>query len=106
MTVQTFVTYELFCVICNNNYIGQTTSNLGKRIAEHMSEYTGKDAKKTPTAVSKHHKEEQHPVQPSNFKIIGRAPNKFQLGLLEAIQIAHFKPIMNKQVQAAKLYTV
>ena len=106
--LQSLVTYEYTCVICNNNYVGLTTCNLGKRIADHMgkSELTGKDCKKPHSAILDHHKQTKHPIQPSDFKIIGRAASKHQLELLEAIQIAHFKPKLNIQVQAAKLYTL
>ena len=106
--LQSYVTYEYSCVICKNNYIGLTTCNLGKRIADHMgkSERTGKDCKKPHSAINEHHKNSKHPLQPSDFKIIGRAASKFQLELLEAIQIAYYKPKLNIQVQAAKLYTV
>ena len=106
--LHSFITYEFKCAVCNDSYIGQTTCNFDKRISDHLgkSEWTGRECKKSPTAISEHRKTTSHPTQPSDFKIIGRAPSGLQLDVLEAIQIALFKPKLNIQVQAAKLYTL
>ena len=55
--------------------MGITTCNLGKRIADHMgvSERTGKQCKKPFSAILDHQENTNHPIDPSDFKIIGRA---------------------------------
>ena len=110
--LQSNVIYQFDCVRCTSNvsYIGQTTCNLAKRIAEHqgVSERTGKVRGSAPYSSIREHcvKEHHEPPDVTNFKIIGRTRNKFDLGILEAILISMHKPSLNKQLQHEYLLTL
>ena len=110
--LQSNIVYQFDCVRCTSDvsYIGLTTCNMAKRIAEHqgISERTGKTRSSSPYSSIREHclKEHKEPPEESNFKIIGRAKNKFDLGILEAIHITLRKPILNKQLQHDNLLTL
>ena len=106
--LQSFVCYKYNCIICKNDYVGVTTCNLGKRVAEHIgvSERTGK--KKTSinnSAIFEHRQNTRHPIQETSFKIIGRARSKDELHTLEALLIRSLNPKLNIQSSSFVLYT-
>ena len=110
--LQSNVIYQFDCVRCNSNvsYIGQTTCNLAKRIAEHLgvSERTGKTRKSETVSSIREHclKVHKEPPEESSFKIIDRANTKQDLGILEAIHITLQKPCLNKQLLHDNLLTL
>ena len=84
---------------------------MAKRIAEHrgVSERTGKalsQSSRPSSAIREHALKKRHPVDPNNFAIIGSARSKGALAILESIQIKLFKPSLNVQTDAAKLFIV
>ena len=83
---------------------------MAKRIAEHqgISERTGKARSSVSYSSIREHcvKEHHEPPDKSNFKIIGKTNNKFDLGILEAILITMHKPVLNKQVEHVNLLTM
>ena len=106
--LQSFVCYQYSCIICRNDYVGITTCNLGKRIAEHkgVSERTGRRKNNdVNSAIFEHSMETRHPIQDNRFKIIGRARTKNELLTLEALKIQSLKPKLNVQSQSFVLYT-
>ena len=110
--LQSNVIYQYDCVRCNSDvsYIGQTTCNLAKRIAEHegISERTGAKRGSPPASKIREHCQEKHksPPDKSGFKIIARAMNSHELGLIEAIYITLHKPTLNKQLIHETLLTL
>ena len=110
--LQSNVIYQYDCVRCNSDvrYIGQTTCNLAKRIAEHLgvSERTGKESSAPKYSAIRDHCIEKHKLPPEeeNFKIIARSRTKQELGLIEAIYITLQKPLLNKQVTHETLLTL
>ena len=106
--LQSFVCYHYKCIICKNDYVGITTCNLGKRIAEHagVSERTGKEkATITNSAIFQHRQRTRHPIQETSFKIIGRARTEQELLTLEALKIRSISPKLNIQESSFVLYT-
>ena len=107
--LQSYVYYHYQCVICKNDYVGITTCNLGKRIAEHqgVSERTGKRKQDViNSAIYEHRKQTRHPIQDAAFKIIGRSRTKNELLTLEALKIHTMKPKLNQQLSSFVLYTI
>ena len=106
--LQSFVCYHYQCIICKNDYVGKTTCNLGKRIAEHrgISERTGKGKSGIiNSAIYDHQRDTRHPIQDSAFKIIGKARSKNELLTLEAMNIRAMKPKLNVQSSSFALFT-
>ena len=109
--LQSNVIYEYQCVRCNSNvtYIGKTTCNLAKRIAEHqgLSERTGKARSSPPTSSVRDHclKKHNEPPDSSGFKIIGKS-NTQDLSTLEATYITLKKPSLNTQLDHEILLTL
>ena len=106
--LQSFVIYE-YCCSCSATYVGKTTCNLGKRIAEHrgLSERTNKErGVKQHSAIRDHAEEHGHEIDPAAFKIIstGNTPNA--LHILEMLQIKFRKPKLNLQSDTDKLITI
>ena len=110
--LQSNVIYQYDCVRCNTDvsYIGQTTCNLAKRIAEHqgISERTGSERSSPPASSIREHCQKVHNLPPDNtsFKIIGHASSKQELGTIEAIFITLRKPLLNKQLIHDNLLTL
>ena len=107
--LQSFFCYHFKCIICKNDYVGITTCNLGKRIAEHkgISERTGKRKKDVVnSAIFEHRQQTNHPIQDSDFKIINKARTKYELLTIEALNIQALKPKLNVQASSFVLYTV
>ena len=106
--LQALVCYRYVCIICKHDYVGLTTCNLGKRIADHqgVSERTGRRCKKPYSAILEHQEKTNHPINRSDFKIIGRASHPTELEILEAINIKLLKPKLNTQCEYINLYTV
>ena len=110
--LQSNVIYQFNCIRCTSDvtYIGLTSCNLAKRVAEHqgISERTGKTRSSAPYSSIREHclKEHNEPPEEAEFKIIGRTKNKLDLGILEAIYINMNKPVLNKQLQHDQLLTL
>ena len=92
---QSYVVYQFTCAGCNACCIGETRSNLKKRIEEHL----GKDKN---SLLLKHLQENTHCKQVGNFDcfdVIDRDTSHFRLQLKEAMHITWKKPILNKQIK-------
>ena len=106
--LQSFVTYSYKCR-CSATYVGMTTCNLAKRIAEHrgVSARTGKAlADKPLSAIREHATHKRHPIDPNAFTIIGSARTKGALMTLESIQIKLLRPSLNIQSDTSQLLTI
>ena len=110
--LQSNIVYQYDCVRCNSDvfYIGQTTCNLAKRIAEHqgISERTGSQRSDPPISSIREHCHKVHKLPPdeTSFKIIAHASNKQELSTTEAIYITLHKPALNKQLVHDNLLTL
>ena len=103
--LQSFVIYSYKCR-CSATYVGKTTCNLAKRIAEHrgVSARTGTDLpSKTYSAIREHAEAKGHPIDPDAFSVIGTARTKGALASLESIQIKLIRPNLNTQTDAEVL---
>ena len=106
--LQSFVIYEYSCS-CSATYVGKTTCNLAKRIAEHrgLSERTNKErAVKQHSAIRDHAEEHGHIINPNAFKIIGPGNTHSSLSILEMLNIKFRKPSLNLQTDTDKLITI
>ena len=109
--LQSNVIYQYDCIRCNSDvsYIGQTSCNLAKRIAEHegISERTGAERKSPPASAIREHCQKFHHLPPdkSSFKIISRCKQQ-ELTTIEAIYITLHKPPLNKQLVHEQLLTL
>ena len=107
-TLQSLVCYKFQCTICKNEYVGLTTCNLHKTIADHMgiSERTGRRCQKPHSAIYEHQQKTNHPINPTDYKIIGRANHPQELEILEALNIKLLRPKLNIQQENINLYTI
>ena len=108
LPLQSFVIYRYTCC-CSATYVGKTTCNLAKRIAEHIgvSERTGMEkGTKQFSAIRDHAELKNHRINPDAFDVIGSARSKAALAILESIQIKLSQPTLNVQSDTAKLYIV
>ena len=106
--LQSYVIYEYSCR-CSASYVGQTTGNLGKRIAEHkgISERTSKvRGTQLHSAIRDHSEKYHHPIDPESFKVIGTAKNDTSLDILEMLHIKFRRPSLNLQTDTEKLITI
>ena len=106
--LQSFVVYQYKCR-CSATYVGMTTCNLGKRMAEHegVSERTGEPKeKKLHSAIRDHSREKQHSFDRENFSILSSAKSKHSLAILEALYIKINKPSLNKTQDTEQLITI
>ena len=75
---------------CNASYIGYTTNSLKLRVSQHRYR---------PSKIFEHFKNEQGTPKPnldiSNFDILHRAGNFFELRLAESLLIKRHKPVIN-----------
>ena len=100
--------YEYQC-LCNATYVGRTTCNLGKRIAEHrgVSERTNKvRGDQQHSAIRDHAEKKGHPIDPEAFRVIGTAKNSSSLDILEMLHIKFKRPSLNLQTDTEKLITI
>ena len=89
--------------------MGQTTCNLGKRIAEHrgISERTSKVRRvQIHSAIRDHAEKRGHPIDPQAFKVIGTGKNSASLDILEMLHIKFKRPSLNLQTDTEKLITI
>ena len=103
------IVYQYECLSCGAKYVGQTQRNLFLRTAEHMglSPRTGRKIQNPAfSAIRSHSLNANHPFDSSNFKIIHRAKNNFDLLLLESLYIKHLSPELNNQTSSYPLYTL
>ena len=91
---------------CSASYVGRTTCNLGKRIAEHrgISERTSKvRGDQQYSAIRDHAEKYNHPIDPEAFRVIGTAKNTSSLDILEMLHIKFKRPSLNLQTDTEKL---
>ena len=107
--LQSFVVYQYRCSCAAAQYVGQTSCNFAKRIAEHrgVSERTGARLSDPPySAIREHARLRHHDIDPENFNIIGTARNHQELNILESLHIKFKQPSLNRQLDTENLITI
>ena len=92
------IIYQFECPQCNLRYVGQSQRNLFLRTAEHrgLSARTGRPISSPSfSAIRTHSEHMNHPFSISDFKILHKARNSFDLIILESLYIKHLKPELN-----------
>ena len=103
--LQSFVVYKYECC-CSATYIGMTTCNLFKRVAEHrgISPRTGNKLASQPySAIREHSLKHHHPIEPERFNILRAAQTEHSLRIFEALHIKFDKPSLNRQMDLDQL---
>ena len=106
--LQSFVIYEYRCR-CSATYVGKTSCNLGKHVAEHrgLSERTDKErGSKQHSSIREHAHKYRHNIEPESFSIIGTANSPHALDILEMLHIKFRKPSLNLQTDTDRLITI
>ena len=106
--MHSLVVYKYKCSHCNMTYIGKIKRHHLVRMCEHLgiSYKTQKHTKFNPdttTAIRDHIRENNHPGDFSNFKIISYANTDFEALIKESLLVGLQKPVLNKQVKGLKL---
>ena len=106
--LQPFVVYKYECC-CSATYIGMTTCNLFKRVAEHrgISPRTGNKLASQPySAIREHSLKHHHPIELKRFNILRTAQTEHSLRIFEALHIKYDKPSLNRQMDLDQLLIV
>ena len=103
------IIYQFGCSGCKSRYIGSSSRNLKIRIAEHrgISFRTNSPlSRPSMSEIREHAMDSDHSFNDSNFKILFKARNCFDLRLLESLCIFYLKPELNAYDSAVKLMIV
>ena len=105
-SLQSMVIYEFRCSSCNARYVGQTTRHLQTRIAEHMgiSSRTQRSLSAPLfSSIRDHSHKTGHTFNESHFRILNKARNKYDLGILESLVITNTRPNLNIMQNSTEL---
>ena len=101
------VVYKFQCTQCKSVYIGQTRRFLNKRISEHIgkSHLTGKILSKPRNSPVYDHIANSQCPSPDfdNFSVLYSSGFEFHLKILESLEVARCKPVLNRNVETLKL---
>ena len=92
------IIYSFSCERCSSNYVGMTSRNFYKRIAEHAgrSFRTNSLLSHPPhSAIRDHTFGCNSPISINQFKIIDSTSNQFDLKIIESLHILSIKPSLN-----------
>ena len=92
------IVYQFKCRQCNLTYVGQTQRNLILRFAEHAgkSARTGRPISNPQKSQIRNHSEQtQHSFNETDFSILHKSRNYFDLAILESLYIKHTTPQLN-----------
>lgn len=92
------VVYKFCCEHCSSGYVGMTSHNLYKRVAEHAgrSFRTGSNLSVPPhSAIRDHSNNCNIPINLNSFTILDSASNAIDLRILESLHIVQVKPSLN-----------
>ena len=102
------IVYQFDCPHCKMRYVGETQRNLSIRAAEHrgLSPRTGRPIS-TPfsSSIRSHSEKMNHPFSSTDFKILHKARNSFDLIILESLYIKHLSPQLNSNSSSFPLFT-
>ena len=104
--LQSMVIYEFCCSSCNARYVGQTTRHLKTRVAEHMGiSSRTRRLLSAPlfSSIREHSHKTVHVFDEHDFRMIDRARNKYDLGILESLVITNTRPKLNVMLNSNEL---
>ena len=81
--------YQCGDLTCDFEYIGETSRTFGERYKEHL---------KDPSPIHHHNNQTNHPINHSNFKIIGREGHHLSRYIEESIFIRVNNPTLNNNI--------
>ena len=96
--MQSSVIYSFCCEQCSSSYIGMTSRNLYKRVAEHAGRSFRTNSllsHPSHSSIREHTTHCQSPISINNFKIIQSCSNPYDLKILESLHILDKKPSLN-----------
>ena len=99
------VIYKYSCGQCDSTYIGETKMQLKVRISQHKGiSYRTDVPYSNPSfsSIRDHSLNSDHPILLQNFKIIDRC-KKFDIRILESVNIHKFRPNLNEQTSSFPL---
>ena len=86
--------YQCGDLTCDDEYIGETSRTFGERYKEHL---------KDPSPIHHHNNQTKHPINQSNFKIIGREGHHMSRYIKESIFIRVNNPNLNNNIDKFNL---
>ena len=86
--------YDIPCMDCSDDYIGESGRLLGTRINEHKRAV--RLGSSNASAVAQHVEEQDHSINWEGIKILDREPSKFKRKVKEAIHIRQRRPALNR----------
>ena len=89
--------YQCGELVCNEEYIGETSKTFGKRYKEHLKE---------PSHIHAHSTQTGHSINPDNFTIIGREDHGLARTIMESIYIRVNNPTLNRNVGNYNLHHI
>ena len=89
--------YQCGKLICDEQYIGETSRTFGERYKEHLKE---------PSPIHAHNIQAGHSTNPDNFNIIGREDHGLARSIKESIYIGINNPTLNRKVGKYNLHHV
>lgn len=97
--------YYYRCAQCGADYCGETIRHMKVRIAEHggLSHRTNRPLTNCNSIIFKHAIDNDHPVNPDNFKVLTTA-SQYDLLIVESIFIHSMKPKLNIQSSSVPLH--
>jgi hypothetical protein len=94
------------CIVVSLYRFFRISRHLHTRISEHcgFSALTGNPLScVSKSSISDHSREADHPIEPSDFKIVASANSNHDILIKESLLIAHTKPWLNNNVRSFPL---
>ena len=89
--------YQCGQLVCDEEYIGETSRTFGERYKEHLKE---------PSPIYGHSNISGHSTNPDNFAIIGREGHGLARTIKESIYIRANNPTLNRNVDKYNLHHI
>ena len=96
--MQSLVVYKFRCASCNAQYVGKTARHLTTRVAEHqgISPRTQQPLQSPAfSAIREHSHRSGHSINQQDFSIVCKAKIKFDLSIMETLEIQRTMPSLN-----------
>ena len=84
-------------LVCDEEYIGETSRTFGERFKEHLKE---------PSTIHAHSTQTGHSTTPDNFNIIGREDHGLARTVKESVCIRVNNPTLNRNVGKYNLHHI
>ena len=104
--LQSLIVYNFSCSSCNAQYVGKTARHLATRIAEHKGVSPRTNVELTApsfSAIRQHAHCTGHTFADQDFRISAKAKSKYDLSIMEALEIQRTMPSLNTMLSCANL---